>query len=205
LICPYCGSVDEDMKIPQKTKDAHKLGTCSNCQREVWACPTTKRSESSPLETVREGESREETLARIYLEHEEGEESIERGKAADIDRRVVDGDAGLLYFLEIKERSCSLNGYRKTKFPFAKIEEGKELAEEHGVPVFIILKFRDCWARLEVKPEGDYEEGDEPFAPRYRPWQRNKDRQVPVMIPVEELEILPWRDECEDIKSSSES
>lgn len=201
MICPYCGNVDRDIEIPEKTKEPRALGRCENCGEEVWACPTTKRSESSPLETVREGESREEELARIYLDHEEGVESLERERAADIDRRVIDEGGDLLYFLEIKERSCSLNGYRKTKFPFAKIEEGKELAEEHEVPVFIILKFRDCWARLRVSPEDDYEEGDEPFAPRYRPWQRNKDRQVPVMIPVEELEILPWREGCEDINS----
>lgn len=172
------------------------MESCGKCGKDVWAYGTQKDDEKSQLETVRRGEEREESLADIYTEHEGGATHKDREKAADIDREVYDENGDLLYFLEIKTRSCSLNGYYKTMFPFAKITSGFELMEEHDVPVHIALKFPECWARHKLDPEIDYEKGDTPFAPAYRPGQRTKERQKPVKIPVTDLEVLPWRDEC---------
>jgi len=175
------------------------LGTCSNCSKEVWAWPTTKRGEKSQLDTVKKGEKREDVLAKKYVDQEKGDHLEEMGKADDIDKKVFDEDGNLSYYLEIKERSNTLNAYRKTKFPYAKIERATELVKDTGKPVHLALKFRDCWARDVITGRKEYEKGDEPFAPRYRPGQRNKQRQVPVLIPVEELEVLSWRDYCEDL------
>ena len=200
MICPYCGKVNKDISTPENTKTGTKdlLGIC-DCGKKVWAIPTQKRSEKSQLATVEEGENREEILVRTYLEHEDGTKSKRRRSADDIDREVFDRDGNLMCFLEVKERSNSLNAYNKTQFPFAKIESGKKLIEQTGLPVFIVLKFIDCWARHRVLLELDYEKGNQPFAPRYRPWQRSKARQLPVMIAVESLEILAWRDLCEEV------
>ena len=202
MIYPYCGNIDKEIAVPELTKKGTKevLGTCEKCGKEIWAIPVQKKGEKSQLETVKKGERREEILVGIYLEHESGDHSERRESADDIDREIFDLNGNLIYFLEVKERSCSLNAYHKTQFPFAKIESGKKLIEETGLPVFIVLKFIDCWSRHRVLLELGYEKGQEPFAPGYRPWQRKKARQVPVLIPVEILEILPWRDQCEDIK-----
>lgn len=199
MICPYCGTVDESTPTPAKTSKGttELLGECRDCQRDIWAYPTNKSGEPSPLATVREGERREVQLADAYLEHERGDEHRDRNRAADIDREVLDEEGNLLYFLEIKERSCSLNGYRKTMFPYAKIDAGVRLTEEHGVPVHIVLKFVDCWAREIIDPDSEYEKGDDAFFPGYRPSQANSDRQVPVKIPVAELEVLSLREGCE--------
>ncbi len=201
MICPYCGHVDEERTIPKITTKGttRSLGNCPECGTEVWAYPTNKSSEPSPLATVRQGERREVALADAYVDYEGGSNHESRGRAADIDREVFDSDGNLLYFLEIKERSCSLNGYRNTKFPYAKINAGVELTEEYGVPVHVVLKFVDCWAREFITVESEYERGDDPFFPEYRPSQAHSDRQVPVEIPVTELDILRLRDGCNEL------
>ena len=86
-----------------------------------------------------------------------------------------------------------------TQFPFAKIETGKRLISEEGVPVYIVLKFTDCWARITLDMNKEYEKGDKPFAPRYRQYQNYQQRQVPVKLDVErDLEILQFRELCLD-------
>ena len=199
MICPYCGAVERDIPTPELSTTHTRLGACDKCGKEIWAIPTQKKSERSPLATVEEGESREEILVGAYLKHERGASSKRRKSADDIDREVFDEDEHLIYLLEVKERSNSLNAYNKTQFPFAKIDSAKKLIQGTGLPVYIVLKFIDCWARHEVRPEFEYSKGAKPFAPRYRPRQRKMPRQVPVMIPVESLEILEWRDLCEEI------
>jgi hypothetical protein len=201
MICPYCGRIEKGIPPPELVRTFTRLGTCK-CGKEVWAIPTQRRSESSPLGTVEEGEKREEILVATYTKHEGGATSKRRPSADDIDREVYDDKGSLVYFLEIKERSNSLNGYFYTQFPYAKIESGKKLTLETGLPVFIVLKFLDCWARHEIRPELEYIKGDRPFAPRYRPWQRSSIRQIPVLIAVESLEILPWHDFCVEINQS---
>jgi hypothetical protein len=204
MICPYCGHVDSENTTPKLTTKGttKRLGSCSECDKVVWAYPTNKSSEPSPIATVLEGERREVALADAYLDYAGGATHEDRGQAADIDREVFDSEGNLLYFLEIKERSCSLNGYRKTKFPYAKINAGIELTKEYDAPVHIVLKFVDCWAREIIDPESEYEQGDDPFFPGYRPSQANSDRQVPVKISVEELDILGLREGCDELDGS---
>lgn len=197
MICPHCGKIDEATPTPDIIREPRLLGKCPSCKKDVFAIPTQKRRERSQFETVVKGEEREEVLARIYINHEGGFRDEKRPPSSDIDRNVYDKKDKLLYFLEIKERTNSLNAYRKTQFPYAKIDEAKKLIREHGIPVFIILKFIDCWARINVGLEKEYAKGKSPFAPRYRPWQNNMPRQVPVEIDVYDLEIMPWHDDCE--------
>ncbi|MBA7620947.1 hypothetical protein ES703_28303 [subsurface metagenome] len=202
MICPYCGKVNEKIPTPNLTKRGTRvlLGKCV-CGKEVWAIPTQKKRERSQLATVEEGEAREKILADIYIQYEDGTRTERRELADDIDRNVYDENGEIIYYLEIKERSNSLNAYYDTQFPYAKIESGKKLIGGTGLSVYIVLKFIDCWARHRIVQDQEYRKGDKPFAPQYRPWQRSKERQIPVMIPVESLEILPWRNLCEDIKA----
>ena len=200
MICPYCGKVTEHIPTPALTKTNTRvmLGKCE-CGKDIWAIPTQRKGERSQLATVEEGEAREAILADLYIKHEGGTRSEGREAADDIDRNVYDDDGNVIYYLEIKERSNSLNAYNETQFPYAKIESGKKLVEETGLPVHIVLKFVDCWARHLINTDNDYKKGNAPFAPRYRARQRSKLRQIPVMIPVESLEILEWHDLCEEI------
>lgn len=196
MICPKCGFVDEKIPIPEITRKAKVLGKCKKCGCVVYCIPSQKRWESSQMETVECGEAREEQLVKIYLEHVGGKTSRKRPGSSDIDRDILDEKGQVTCYLEIKERSNTINAYKETQFPFAKIVEAKRLIKETGKPVFIVLKFADCWARMEVDPTKDYKKGEQPFAPGYRPWQRSKERQIPVQINVEELEILDIREEC---------
>jgi len=206
VICPYCGSVDESTPTPEITpkRTTKSLGACPRCGEEVWAYPTGKSSETSKLATIREGETREVALADAYVDAVGGAMHADRGRTADIDRLVLDSEGELLYFLEIKERSCSLNGYRETKFPYAKIEAAERLIETHDAPVHVVLKFLDCWAREVIDPDAEYDSGDEPFFPGYRPSQSTSARQVPVRIPVEQLGVLPIRDGCDVLDGNAE-
>lgn len=198
MICPSCGTVDEATAVPEFSYEPELLGSCSNCDEQIVAAGTTKKWEPNKLATVRSGEKQEEMLMDVVVDNFPDAESHEdRGRFKDIDRAVYDSDGNPIFFAEIKERTCTLNGYRETKFPYAKIESAKELAEEHGVPVHIILKFRDAWARLTVDTDKDYSKGDSPFAPNYRPEQEDKERQVPVEYPVEQLDVIGTQQFCD--------
>jgi hypothetical protein len=138
-----------------------------------------------------EGEAREDILADVYS-RQLGHRHEKMPGVSDIDRVALDEKGNKLYFFEIKERSCTINAYKHTMFPYAKIEEAKRLISARKLPVYIVLKFADCWARHKVDLNREYRIGKEPFAPKYRPWQRKLKRQIPVLLDVEEdLEILP--------------
>ena len=199
MICPMCGFLDKEKPTPNLTKrgQGRKLRDCPKCHTSVWAMPTTKTGEYSQLETVEKGEAREELLADLYVSHLGYEKHIKTDEI-DIDRVVLDKGEKAFY-LEIKERSNSINAYKITKFPYAKIETAKKLIKKNKIPVFIVLKFTDCWARIEVSINQIYKKGKKPFAPRYRAYQNFSTRQVPVHLDVEEdLEILNLRDLCLD-------
>lgn len=198
MICPRCGLVDKNIPVPEITREAMKLGTCKKCKTDVYCIPTQKKSESSQSETVETGEKRELPLTNIYLNYNEGSKSRKRPGASDIDREILDEEGNVIYYFEIKERSNTINAYNETQFPYAKIDDAKRLIGETGKPVCIVLKFADCWGRIKVEQGKNYKKGNQPFAPRYRPGQMSKQRQVPVQIPVEELEVLKIRDECEE-------
>ena len=199
MICPRCGNVDPALPTPFITKrgQGRKLSKCIQCSASIWAMPTTKLSEYSQLETVERGEEREELLASLYVQYINADEHRKTNEI-DIDRVIYKGGEKHCY-LEIKERSNSLNAYKMTQFPFAKIETGKRLISEEGLPVYIVLKFTDCWARITLDLNKEYEKGDKPFAPRYRQYQNYQQRQVPVKLDVErDLEILQFRELCLD-------
>jgi len=191
MICPNCGKV-QDPPVPEKSYDMEVLGECEACQTNVYAAGTSRFNESSVQSTVRTGHAREEDLMEVLLDHEPGDYHDNRGDYAKIDREVYDEDGNLLYFAEVRERTCTLNGYRETKFPYSKIDTAETLLHDYDVPVHIYIVFRDAWTRLPIKKDEEYQKGDEPFAPNYRPWQEDMDSQVPVMYPVEELEVLEW-------------
>ena len=198
MICHNCGTIDNSIEIPEITRVPTRLGICPSCNKDIFSIPTQRRNEKSQAHTVEIGEKREDILSKIYAQHEGGLKTEKRSQASDIDRNVLDEKGNIIYFLEIKERSNSLNAYKITKFPYAKIEEAKKLMKEYNLPVHIVLKFIDCWARINVEMDKEYKKGDAPFAPRYRSWQHNRPRQVPAMIEVSDLEILGWREECSD-------
>ena len=199
MICPKCGFVDAKVPTPGLTKrgQGRKLGSCEKCSASIWTMPTTKLSEHSQLETVERGEEREALLATIYVKHIGADE---HGKTNEIDiDRLIYKNGEKYCYMEIKERSNSINAYKMTQFPYAKIETGQRLIKEEGLPVYIVLKFTDCWAQLTLDANKSYEKGSQPFAPRYRQYQQYQQRQVPVKLDVEnDLEILELRDLCLD-------
>ena len=197
MICPNCGHTTDTIDVPKLSHEAEELGKCTQCSETVVAAGTTRNWEHSKLSTVRQGNQREEVLVDEMLKFYEGADHEDRGTFEDIDRAILDENGDVLYFVEIKERTCTLNGYRNTKFPYAKIESAKELSAEYNVPVYIVLKFRDSWARLKVDDDEDYSKGENPFAPNYRPSQEDKERQVPVEYPVEQLEVMDVRSFCD--------
>lgn len=192
MICPQCGFVDEKILIPKLTRKTKILGHCKNCGSEVISQPTTRTFEKSKHYTVQQGEAREDILARIYLEFEEGSYYKKRESTDDIDLEIYSENNILIYFLEIKERSNSINAYRETKFPYMKIKTAKDLMRKHKKPVFVLLKFSDCWSRISIQLNKKYKKGQETFFPNYRPEQKGSKYQIPVLIPVESLEILTW-------------
>ena len=199
MICPKCGLVDNSIPTPGLTKrgQGRKLDKCKECSASIWAMPTTKLSEHSQLETVERGEEREALLASIYVKHI-GADEHRKTNEIDIDRLIYKNGEKYCY-MEIKERSNSINAYKMTQFPYAKIETGQRLIKEEGLPVYIVLKFTDCWAQLTLDANKSYKKGSQPFAPRYRQYQQYQQRQVPVKLDVEnDLKILELRDLCLD-------
>ncbi|WP_049987962.1 hypothetical protein [Halobellus rufus] len=197
MICPYCGSVDESVPTPEKGpyQGMKELGDCTACGRTVVSAGVQRGWESSKLSTVQKGQANEADYADVYVERERGASHEDRGQTADIDRTVFDGDGNLLYYWEFKQRSCSINGYKYTKFPYRKIEEARDLVRD--APVRITLKFLDCWAELELASveDCDVEQGGD-FKPMSRGESAN---QQSAKIDVETLRVLPWRDGCDDL------
>ena len=211
MICPKCGAVDPARPVPEATRRGAvmRLGTCAKCRTAVYAVPTRRAGEACQAATVDEGEAREQILADLYVRHlGPGFTHQSRPAAADIDRTVRGPDGRLHHYLEIKERSCSLNAYRQTKFPFAKILAARRLNRRRWwrwgkrIPVRFLLKFIDSWAYFDFDPKEEYVRGQEAFAPRYRPGQKNRGRQVPVVKPVETLHVLPIDAECDRTAAS---
>ena len=199
MICPKCGNIDLTIPTPFLTKrgEGKKIGNCSICNSEIWAMPTTKISEHSQLETVEKGEQREELLVNIY-QNWIGADHNKKTNEMDIDRLLYK-DGKRLCYVEIKERSNSLNAYKMTQFPYAKIDTAKKLIQNEQLPVYIVLKFTDAWTRLKIDPNKIYGKGSKPFAPRYRSYQNSRERQVPVKLDVEkDLEILSLNKLCLD-------
>ena len=170
--------------------------------------PCRRGARGNPAPT-RPSEAREQILADLYVRHlGPGFTHQSRPAAADIDRTVRGPDGRLHHYLEIKERSCSLNAYRQTKFPFAKILAARRLNRRRWwrwgkrIPVRFLLKFIDSWAYFDFDPREEYVRGQEAFAPRYRPGQKNRSRQVPVVKLVETLHVLPIDEECDRTASS---
>ena len=130
MICPKCGNIDLEIQTPFLTKrgEGKKLGNCTRCNSNIWAMPTTKISEHSQLETVEKGEQREDFLVEIYQDWI-GADKNEKTNEIDIDRLLYKNGEKLCY-VEIKERSNSLNAYKMTQFPYAKIDTAKKLIKK---------------------------------------------------------------------------
>ena len=81
----------------------------------------------------------------------------------------------------------------KAKF----LKTSQKIIEKESIPVFIVLKFLDCWSYHKVEIGKNYQKGKKPFAPNYRPGQYYKMRQIPVKLDVEkDLKILSINDYC---------
>lgn len=196
MICPGCGHVDKSIPTPEFTRRGFPriIGACKKCGTSIQASATTTTSEASQAASVAKGEARERLIADRLAEHltdiDGGAYSHSAlGEAADVDR-AMHRNGELSFFFEIKERTCTLNGYRDTQFPYAKILEAKRLQAEHGKPVRFYLLFSDCLAVHVYDGSLTYRVGDKPMAPAYRPEQLNRQRQVPVKLAVEDLIIL---------------
>lgn len=190
MICPSCGQASSHTLDNQHDSERTVLGTCPSCQTEVYEGGTTRTAEPKQLQTVREGEQKEDAYAELALDTLGGERYEDRGRFDDIDKNIYDADDSLLYALEIKTRTCTMNGYKDTKFPYRKIEKAREITEEKGVPVHIMIVFTDGVGKLTISDEQQsFVKGNENFVPRYRS-ETSQTQQIPVEYPVEELDVL---------------
>lgn len=190
MICHRCGRVDRQVPVPEITRFSHILGECQACLASIVAAPAARKHEESTAASVSHGESREEILSLQYAKFLGCAVGKKLAGYSDIDRQAVDDNGAVHSYFEIKERSNTLNAYRITKFPYAKIEAAQALHQETGLDVHFVLIFADCWTRHVFNPKQVYEKGLIPFAPSYRPSQRLSARQIPVHIPVETLEVI---------------
>jgi len=187
--CPHCGHINKKLTTPKLSTSPEVIGNCDECGHKIIAHGTNQQA-SSRYEQIEAGHENEEEISDRLCEKYDGLDSHEdRGTFNDIDRTFYDSDDNPTLHLEIKTRSCSLNGYRKTKFPHTKIETGKELLEE-GVDVGVLIVFTDGIAVLPIKQEKDYTYGNEQFDSNKLDTSSRSDKQIPVEIPVDELRVL---------------
>lgn len=192
MICPDCGTVDESVELDNNhNRNRTVLSVCSNCGSEVLSGGTKRSAEPTKLATVREGQEKEDKYAEFLLDKLGGEIIEDRGQFADIDKNVYNMEGDLLYALEIKTRTCTMNGYLETKFPYRKIEEAKNIIEEYNVPVHIVLVFTDGIGKLTVNDQKEsYSKGEDNFVPNYRE-ETSQTQQHPVKYNVENLDVIP--------------
>lgn len=189
MICPNCARRDRSVILPQITSEKKFLKKCKFCGYEVYLIPpkTAMYPETSREHTVRDGEAKEEELMNIYLRYYEGDYHKKREKYADIDRKVCDAEGNVLYYMEVKNRSNSINAFKETAFPFRKVISAKELITKTGKSVYILLKFADCWTRHRFRLNKRYKKTDV----KMRRSDRESEGQYWALLDVEEdLEIL---------------
>lgn len=163
MICPKCARRDRSVILPQVTSEKFFLKKCKFCGYKVYLIPpkTMICPEKSMEQTVREGEAMESELMNIYLRYYEGTYHTKRKKFADIDRKIYDAEGKVLYYVEVKNRSNSLNAFKETAFPFRKVVSAKELIARTGKPVYILVKMGlsdregegQFWVLLDVEEE----------------------------------------------------
>ena len=190
MICHRCGRVNRQVPVPEITRFSHILGECDACLASIIAAPAARKYEISPAASVSHGESREEILSSQYVKFLGCTVGQKLPGYSDIDRQALDENGVVRSYFEIKERSNTLNAYRVTKFPYAKIEAAQRLYMNTGLAVHFVLVFADCWTRHVFQSDKKKKKGLAPFAPSYRPSQRSSARQIPVHIPVETLEVI---------------
>lgn len=193
MICPNCGTIDDEVELDNNhNRNRTVLSICPNCDNEVLSGGTKRSAEPTKLATVREGQEKEDKYAQFLLDKLGGDIIEDRGQFADIDKNVYDIDGNLLYALEIKTRTCTMNGYLETKFPYRKIEEAKKITEEHNIPVHIVIVFTDGIGKLTVSNENNesYSKGENNFVPNYRE-ETSQTQQIPVKYNVENLDVIP--------------
>ncbi|WP_336021847.1 hypothetical protein [Halobellus salinisoli] len=187
MICPYCGTRDDSVEVPQKAShvDDH-LADCSACGEPVYATHDfDKVVRGSQAKAVSRGETSEAELADRYVERELPSGAHHEQATRDIDLKIFDENGALDHFLEIKTRNATLNAYAETVFRDLKVEEARTLAEEYGVPSHILIAFEDCVTIHHLDPDGEYDIG--PF----ERWDRDGPKPH-VFLPVEQLRVLDW-------------
>lgn len=192
MICPNCGKVDDEVELDNShSRNRDVLSACPDCGEEVLSGGTKRSAEPTKIATVREGQEKEDKYSQFLLDKLGGEVIEDRGQFADIDKNVYDENGNLLYALEIKTRTCTMNGYLETKFPYRKIEQAKIINEEHNVPVHIVIVFTDGIGKLTVTDNNEsYSKGENNFVPNYRE-ETSQTQQIPVKYNVENLDVIP--------------
>jgi len=188
VICPYCGAVDASISNPNVSRGAREvLADCPNCGETVHAVGTTDEDEESPLATVHEYEDEEAWAVDLYVERELPAGSAHEDRGTDIDREIRGPDGEVDHFLEYKSRTCSVNAYADTMFRDRKLAEARALHDEYGVPVRFLIRFLDCWAVHEFRPDREYE-----IRGMYRSDRGQYEDHA--LVPVEDFRVLGWGD-----------
>lgn len=200
MICPYCGYVEKSIVIPEISciGVTKHLDFCCSCGGDIWIITEEKTREFSKEHTIVEGNRRAKILIDELSSYYKNRLKIEERDAGALINYIVykKSNNNHLGYMEIIERTCTINAYRQTIFNKSKVQEGKKLIEQLDRPVLIIFKFKDCWAYHKINLVMKYLIGMEASFPSYRKEQKFDDKQITVFLPVEKLTVLKLRNQC---------
>ena len=190
MICSKCGYQDDSIPIPKMSFDYAVLGVCKECSHRIDIVP--RKSKYFVKDGVEVGEKREATITTIYQRFKYGYETSNEKytKNTHLDRKIYVNDV-LVEIMEIKEPTCSLNAFRETYFNPHKIDVGLNLlSKDNTIPIFIVLKFCDCWASLQIDINTDYSKYKRDYKVPYHRSNELKEKYEVVYIPVKDLTVI---------------
>lgn len=159
------------------------------CGYTIVALNIPKTNERNKQSTIRHGTKRQKILLDVYMRYHPALTARDRPAHDSLDYTILQNGA-IDHYLEIKERTNTLNAFATTRVTLHKMEVAQRLHQKTGKLSYILVKFIDCWTLYRVDPTRDYKKAAVV-------WGRN-DRQHEKMmyadIPITELEVLDWND-----------
>lgn len=181
VICPRCCATTPHPPLKQKERLQ-----CS-CGYTIFALDLPVADEKDKQATIQMGTARQKTLLDVYLRHTPSCTAHERSASDSLDYTIMK-NGGVDHYLEIKERTNTLNTFPTTRITLHKMEVAQRLFRKTEKETYILIKFIDCWARYRVDPNRNYTEGAILWGRNDRPTERMQY----VDIPLTDLTILDW-------------
>jgi hypothetical protein len=187
VLCPRCRNLEKGSTLNNK-----ESLLCPSCNYRIVSYNIITKPEKNKSASIRNGTKRQKRLLAIYLKHNKGLSAQQRDKKDHLDYTLLN-NGEVDHYLEIKERTNTLNAFQETRVTLGKMLKGQELYRTTGKPTYILIKFLDCWTRYKVIPDKNYR------LDKFK-WRRSDhpdERMYYVDIPITELEILGWKDDLE--------